>query len=357
MAFLMNSWYAAAWSSEVAEKPISRRIADRPVAIYRTADGQAVALEDRCPHRFAKLSMGVVKGDAIECPYHGLRFAASGVCVASPFSDEVPAKARVTSFPAVERHGLLWLWLGEPEKADSSRIVDLSDLERLDVWRPASGYMHVGVNYELMIDNLLDLSHAEFIHSGNLGPGNLAQGKFEARYVGDTVEYAISVSDTTPPPFFDLITSSEGRHVDFRVIGRWDAPGVVWLESRTRYSDDRKSHVTLRGVHIVTPETLTSSHYFYSGLRTARTEDEKLQAMIEAGLEAAFANEDKPMVEAAQSNMSTLDLFAMDPLILPMDGAAVRVRRRLKQLIDREQEEPANEPAPDVRADANALAC
>lgn len=209
--------------------------------------------------------------------------------------------------------------------------------------------MAVPVNYEIMIDNLPDLTHGEFIHAGNLSPGHVSRGKFEARYNGDAVDYSITIPDTTAPPFTNFIMDSAGKAVDFRVIGRWSPPGVVWLESRTRFTADKSPHVTFRGVHIVTPETDRSSHYFYAGLRNQRMDDEELQTLVETGLHHAFAHEDKPMVEAAQSNMRSLDLFAEDPLILPTDGAAVRVRRRLKQLIE-------NSHLPENGADARHAA-
>jgi phenylpropionate dioxygenase-like ring-hydroxylating dioxygenase large terminal subunit len=72
MPFMRNAWYCAAWDHEVTRAPRARRIPDTPVLLFRKQDGEAVAIGDRCPHRFAPLSAGVVRGDQIQCPYHGL---------------------------------------------------------------------------------------------------------------------------------------------------------------------------------------------------------------------------------------------------------------------------------------------
>jgi phenylpropionate dioxygenase-like ring-hydroxylating dioxygenase large terminal subunit len=337
MTYLANTWYAAAWAEELGDALLPRRIADQPIVLFRDDDGKLVALEDRCPHRFAPLSLGRRVGSTIACGYHGLTFNAAGACVHNPFSSTIPPKAKVRSYPAVERNGLVWLWLGDEAAADPSLIRDFSVLES-DEWRPANGYMHVKVNYEILIDNLMDLSHAEFVHPTNLGVGGLATGDFKVRHDGDAVSFILATPETLAPPVFDFIQNSDGKPVFFTVTGRWDAPGIVDLQSTTEYpGSPREQHVTFKGIHIVVPETEFSSHYFYSGLRNVRMDDEELQVAIEAGLKLAFEQEDKPMVEAAQANMSTTDLLALDPVLLPLDGAAVRVRKRLRKMIAAEQ--------------------
>ena len=73
--WIRNAWYVAAWTHEIEPGRIhARTIIDQPLVLYRTTDG-IVALEDRCPHRFAPLSLGRLEGDALRCMYHGLKFA------------------------------------------------------------------------------------------------------------------------------------------------------------------------------------------------------------------------------------------------------------------------------------------
>jgi phenylpropionate dioxygenase-like ring-hydroxylating dioxygenase large terminal subunit len=109
MAYLRNAWYLAAWylaawSSQLRTSELfQRRLLDEPLVLYRLTNGAPVALQDRCPHRVAPLHMGKIVGDALQCPYDGLRFSASGNCVLNPHGP-LPAAARIRSFPVVARY-------------------------------------------------------------------------------------------------------------------------------------------------------------------------------------------------------------------------------------------------------------
>ena len=123
--FLQDMWYAAALSEEIADQPFARTICEEEVVFFRTAAGKAVALEDRCAHRHAPLSLGTVTGDTIQCGYHGLVFGPDGVCRQVPGQDQVPPQACVRAYPVAERDGWVWLWIGDAAKA-----------ERLLGWQP-----------------------------------------------------------------------------------------------------------------------------------------------------------------------------------------------------------------------------
>lgn len=85
MEFLRNTWYLVAWSGELTpDTMLSRTVLERPLLLTRDADGRPVALDDRCPHRFAPLSRGRFDGRTITCGYHGLEFDTSGACVRNP---------------------------------------------------------------------------------------------------------------------------------------------------------------------------------------------------------------------------------------------------------------------------------
>src|ERR1700730_7109914 len=88
--FVRNAWYPAAWSRDVAYSLTARRILGQRVVLYRTGTGAIAALEDACPHRLAPLSMGRLKGDAVECGYHGMTFDGSGQCVRIPGQPIIP---------------------------------------------------------------------------------------------------------------------------------------------------------------------------------------------------------------------------------------------------------------------------
>src|SRR5207302_146543 len=110
--WMRNCWQVIAFSSEIKHVPLARTVLDEQVVLFRTSSGEAVALADRCPHRFAPLSIGRVVGDTIQCGYHGLCFDRDGVCVRVPGQDSVPARARVQKYPLVERHTFAWIWMG-----------------------------------------------------------------------------------------------------------------------------------------------------------------------------------------------------------------------------------------------------
>lgn len=121
--FVKNTWYVAAWSNEVeAEGLFSRTIIGVPLLIYRKSDGGIVAMEDRCCHRGAPLSIGRREGDCIRCMYHGLKYDAAGQCVEAPAQERIPPQARVRTFPVVERHRWICVWMGRAELADTSLI-------------------------------------------------------------------------------------------------------------------------------------------------------------------------------------------------------------------------------------------
>jgi phenylpropionate dioxygenase-like ring-hydroxylating dioxygenase large terminal subunit len=92
MTFLQNAWYAAGWSHMFEATPLARTIHDQPIVIYRGEAGAPIALADKCPHRFAPLSRGKIKGDRIACGYHGLEFDSSGQCVRNPHGRLAPAR-------------------------------------------------------------------------------------------------------------------------------------------------------------------------------------------------------------------------------------------------------------------------
>jgi vanillate O-demethylase monooxygenase subunit len=165
-AFLRNSWYVAAWSDGVGDgQLIARTIMNEPVVLFRQDNGEVAAIEDRCAHRFAPLHMGkIVGGDRIQCPYHGLEFDGRGVCVRNPHgAKNIPSRARVKSYPVVEKHRAVWVWMG-PAPADAGKIPDFSVLDNVpELHTTKRDSIVIKANYQLIIDNLLDLSHTSYL--------------------------------------------------------------------------------------------------------------------------------------------------------------------------------------------------
>jgi len=167
--FLRNAWYVAAWNHELIDgKKLARTILEQPIVIYRGASGQVVALDDRCCHRAAPLSMGRIEGDDIRCMYHGMKFDPAGKCIQIPGQEMIPPKLGVRSYPVVERYNLIWIWTGDAERADPGLIVDYPPLSD-PKWRGLPGYMHYKANWLLIVDNLSDFAHLAFVHTNTLG--------------------------------------------------------------------------------------------------------------------------------------------------------------------------------------------
>src|SRR4051794_6801913 len=116
---LKNFWYAVEFGDRVTNKPVRITVLGRHLTLYRTPSGKIVALSDLCVHRGAALSGGWLKDDCIVCPYHGWEYRPDGQCVKIPAQPDraVPGKARVDSYPTVERYGFIWVYLGDlPEE-------------------------------------------------------------------------------------------------------------------------------------------------------------------------------------------------------------------------------------------------
>ena len=161
--FLRNCWYAAAWSKDLTDKPLARIFLNEKVVLYRTARGQAAALEDRCCHRAAPLSLGEISGEHLCCGYHGLQFDTAGQCVLVPGQTQVPPGAAVRSYPVHERWNVVWIWPGEATLADPARIPELPWLDDSN-WTTTPGMINVKASYQFIIDNLLDLTHVTYVH-------------------------------------------------------------------------------------------------------------------------------------------------------------------------------------------------
>ena len=179
-----NFWYALAFSDEVTVKPSRHRILSQDLVMWRDRRGQVHALSDLCVHRGARLSGGWVdtSGDNIVCPYHGWGYGADGACTVIPANREgkvASKKARVDSYPVEERHGWVWVFMGDIPEADRVPIPDLGFMEDPS-YRAIRGEWHWDANYERVVENGTDQSHTAFVHQGVFGnPDDAEVGEFE----------------------------------------------------------------------------------------------------------------------------------------------------------------------------------
>ena len=343
MTFLRNAWYVAAWGGELAvEAPMRRVLLGEPVVLFRDEAGRPVALADRCPHRFAPLSRGRVRDGAIECPYHGLAFDASGRCVRNPHGDgRIPEGARVSAYPLLERYGAVWIWMGEAQRAADAALPDFSYLDPAEN-ETSTGYLLTRAHYQLSADNLLDLSHFQFLHPDTLGTPAITAGTMEFDNDGETVWARRSTrGEYLPEAVARPFGVPYGMPVDRWLDVRWNAPGLMSIEVGATFANlPREFGLTSFSGHFLTPETEASTHYFFGfGLSKAlgSRASEVAQYAVDM-LMGPFRDEDLPMLEAQQQALGGREFWSARPLMLPIDGGAMRARRIMERRLAAERQ-------------------
>ena len=337
MTFLRNIWYVAGHAEETADAPFARTFLNEPVLLYRTEAGSLVAMDDRCPHRMAPLHRGKVVGETIQCPYHGLRFDGTGACVAMPLGGDAPPRAKLRVYPIVERHSLLWIWMGDPDRADAAPIPDFSDRDDPAVgW--FTGVIHAKANYQLLVDNLLDLTHSEFLHPFLASPGWAGRNRQTVTQQGSQITVVNIAENDNILPVMAHFKPSLGKIGRTVQTERWQAPSLIRLSVDYFSGDDS---IVLPSAHMLTPETETTTHYFVRGGQHLDPSNAEMTAQMRAGVLAVFQNEDIPLIEGQQRYLGDTDLMAHEPAILTADKGAILARRHLAKLIRAEQSQMA----------------
>lgn len=340
MPYLNNAWYVAAWASEVTcERPLGRVILERPIVLWRDSNGQAIALQDRCPHRFLPLSLGRIKDGQLVCGYHGLGFNDQGRCVHNPHGNQLPPKAaRVQSYPLVERWSMLWIWMGDPALAEPDLIPSFARFDS-EGFYVGKGYLLLQANYQLETDNLMDLSHLDYVHPDSLGSGNDVQAETEVVQEGRTViSRRLTRGERLPPALEQRHGYTAGTLVDRWLDMRWEAPCNLELQvghALVGGPDPRAESAGMCFAHLLTPESQKSTHYWF-GVSRPKSVGKQGRAMVEAEIEFLrhpFETEDLPVLEAQQRVLGSTPFWDAKPVLLVTDAAAVRARRVLDALI------------------------
>jgi phenylpropionate dioxygenase-like ring-hydroxylating dioxygenase large terminal subunit len=332
--FLRNQWYTAATSAELGERPLARTICNEPLVIFRGGDGTVAALTDRCPHRKAPLSSGEVVGNDIQCGYHGIRFAGDGTCTHVPGNVPVGRNFRARSFPAQETHGLVFIWLGEAALADPTLIPDFSENVKAG-WTGVHGTLYVKANYQLLIDNILDLTHVVYVHKTTLAGGGVTETPLEVEVDGDVVRAQRLMRNVDTAPIYKAARNLHGK------IDRWQflefRPPIyarITLGAREAGSEvpfGTPTHVVLNSF---TPETERTTHYFWTTVRPWALGDEKVSRIYKDMTDLAFA-EDAAIVERQQLLIDS-DASGAPLVSLAFDRAGLAARRIISRKLDEE---------------------
>ena len=350
MPFVRNAWYVAGWSRDFGDDLRALRIVDQDLVMFRASSGAVVALEDRCPHRLLPLSMGRRVGDAVQCGYHGMTFDRGGRCVRVPGQSNLPTSAHVDAYPVEERHGVVWVWMGAPERADPSRILDLPQFSDPG-WHAHHGEaLHLDAHYLNVAENLVDPAHVSFVHPTTLGNASSEDVPVHVSTRGEAITAWRWIRDAPPVGFFQAFGGFAGN------VDRWHyyhlhLPSTAVIDFGSADAglglaeDERDRGVRVLAVHFVTPvdEDRTVDHWMH--LRNAALGDEAASERMDALLATAFA-EDKAILEAV--HRSERRPQRRRPVRIAIDKGPNVYRRRIRELIEAEATEdlgPAEAPA------------
>ena len=336
--FLENAWYVAALASEISRQPFAVKMLNQSLVLFRKQDQSVVALEDSCPHRRLPLSMGRVQGDSIECGYHGLRFDCSGACVAAPTATEIPATAVVRAYPAIERYGLIWVWLGAPENADANALLQIKEWGD-PAWGVNSGdAMEMACNYLYITDNLLDPSHVTWVHQSSFGSTDLIGTPLEVTEAENGITVSRWLRDIEVAPFYKKFVKFTGncdRKQQYEM--RYPAHAVIRAVFTPAGAGDEQAALhpdvfLMDSYNFLTPIDEKTTRYFWFQLRNFSPNDQAVSKVFNEDVRAAFS-EDKVVLEAVQKGMSAKGAR----LSLPSDKGSLLFRRRMSEKIRAEQ--------------------
>jgi vanillate O-demethylase monooxygenase subunit len=331
-----NAWYVAAFSKEVGQGILARTLLGFKVALFRLSDGSIAALEDSCPHRRLPLSFGRAAGDRLVCGYHGMAFGADGKCLDIPGQDRIPAAASVRAFPIMEKDGLVWFWPGDPELAAQTATPDVSRMGKPG-WVPAEGYCHLHADYRLLNDNLLDLSHVTFVHGATIGNSAVVQSPVKVTHDSEHVSVHRDVVGALAPPFYAYV----GRFT--QPIHRWHTvnyypPSTCLIEVGCQALEEGDGLGRIEGVvmHLVTPETETTTHYFWAMVRNFRQDEAELTSYIRNAVDKTH-NEDVVVLNLLQTALTPEQFEDPVKVALAVDSGPIHGRRLLEQMMQKEQ--------------------
>lgn len=335
--YIRNHWYVAGFASEFTQGFTTATILEDEIVLYRTAD-EVVALEDRCPHRALPLSMGKRIGDNVQCGYHGMTFGPDGGCVRVPGQRSIPPQAWARRYPTAERHGLVWIWMGDPALADESAIFDLPQFSD-PAWTAMQGdALQFRSNYLNVADNLCDPAHVSFVHPTTLGNANSEDVPVKAKRNGRTVEVSRWIRDGAPIGFFQAYGGFEGN------VDRWHyyylhSPCIAVIdfgsaEAALNLPPERRSEgVQIFALHFMTPVDATTTIDRWVHLRNTAIDDPAASEKISDLLRIAFT-EDKAVLEAIQRK--ELQPRDREPVRIAIDGGANIYRRIIREMLDEE---------------------
>ncbi len=342
--FPRDQWYVAAYGREIGTELFARTICGESILFWRTESGEVTALAERCVHRRFPLSQAPTRlvDDQVICGYHGFTYGADGRCVAVPGQTRVPRTARLKAYPVAELDSFVWVWIGDPDRADVTRIPRASYLDSPG-YTTVSGMEPLAARYELLVDNLLDLSHETYLHGGYIGTPEVADTPITTEVDEDAGIIYVSrhMDDAACPPFYARSTGLIGRITRWQDI-EYTPPCLYKLHSRVAPvgcvpnpdgTDPDAFHVEV--VYAITPETEHSTHDFWAVARDFALDDQEVSDFL--------AESNRTVVLQDVTALDVLErVIAAEPegyqeLSINIDTGGLAARRLLKRLLSQDE--------------------
>ncbi|MDR7157180.1 vanillate O-demethylase monooxygenase subunit [Sphingobium xenophagum] len=331
----MNCWWVGAFSSEVGRELLGRWLLDTPVLFYRSEEGDVVALEDRCPHRAAPLSLGCLQGDEVQCGYHGFRFDRSGANTWVPSARTAVRSARIRAFPVIEKPPYVWVYLGDESVIDDVPPPPVLEWAEDDSFGMIKGRMEIKANYMLLKENVLDLTHFGYVHASTFKITDWVDlPEFTANDTTATYRQFFKESPLSPAYAVPL-GLPPGIPYDRDNYGSFESPALQ--RGQVDFLDPKTNAVTgrFRVAHATTPINQNTMQYFWVLGRDHGRSPEELDAFskfIQTGFE-----EDEAMIVAIQAAEDRkTSPVAPREVSVKMDTAGIQARRIVQKWMDRE---------------------
>ncbi len=337
--FLKNCWYVAGWSRDIGQGLVARTILNENIVMYRQSNGSVAVLEDACPHRKLPLSKGRLLGDIVECGYHGLQFDCSGNCILAPTQQRIPPTAKVRVYPAAEKCGFVWVWMGAADKADESEIFDINDYDNPTWGLTEGGTLEIGCHYLWVTDNLLDPSHVAWVHRTSFAAPGTDGTPLKVEAFDDGVVVSRWISDQSLPPYYAPLVQFDGncdrlQHYEVRTpstcINR-----SIFTPSGTGGDAgqlDERAYVMV-SYNFMTPIDEDRTTYYWVQHYNTNPDDEAIAKQLNEGAIMAF-NEDREILEAVHIGMTQKTTSNLN---LGLDAGSMRYRNILDKAIAAEQ--------------------
>lgn len=319
---------------------MAKTFLSKPVVLYRDQQSNPVALEDACPHRKLPLSMGRLKGDWVECGYHGLTFDRHGLCVNAPTQERVPTFACVHSYPVCERWGLVWIWMGNPALANVDDIPLIENFHN-PAWHITNGdSLTVRCHYLWLTDNLLDPSHVAWVHQSSFAAAGTDKTPLVIESDDKSVVCRRWIKHAMPPLFYAPLVKFTGpadrlQHYEVRYPS-WAINKTVFTPAGSGGEGFDPAHsltYIMVSHNFLTPIDDDHTQYFWLQHRNTDPHDAAITDRNAAGAKQAFL-EDKQVLEAVHLGMKKANAR---PQMMGLDAAAFRFRQGIQSIIEQEQ--------------------